>query len=40
MTVDGCPGWEPQWQEDRSGVRPELHPVGTPGAGSMRPMWR
>lgn len=40
MTVDGCPGWEPHWQEERSGVRPELHPVGTPGAGSMRPMWR
>ncbi|MFG2485739.1 hypothetical protein ACGFSI_23660 [Streptomyces virginiae] len=40
MTVSGCPGWEPQWQEDRSGARPELHPVGNPGAGSMRPLWR
>ncbi|WKD34131.1 hypothetical protein [Streptomyces xanthophaeus] len=41
LTVGDCPGWQTQWQEaGPAGRRPELHPVGNTGPGSMRPMWR
>ncbi|MFF4450644.1 hypothetical protein [Streptomyces sp. NPDC001502] len=40
LIVGDCPGWQSQWQEAGPAARPELHPVGNPGAGSMRPLWR
>ncbi|GHI72563.1 hypothetical protein Snoj_64810 [Streptomyces nojiriensis] len=41
LTVGGCPGWQTQWQEaGPAGRRPELHPVGNTGPGSVRPLWR